>query len=214
MIPLIDYEFSPEAVVIGGGDFPTHPIPLSFLERDLRVVCCDGAAMELFKRGKKPWRIVGDCDSLSSELRQLWPEIVCYDPDQETNDQTKAVTYLQTCGIQKMVLVAATGQREDHTLGNIALLAEYLRTGLSVRLYTDHGVFIPVRGDASFQCPQGTSVSIFSFGTIGMRSEGLVYPLRDFTAWWQGTLNRTATDRFTIYCHGEYLVFLNYAALF
>ena len=30
----------------------------------------------------------------------------------------------------------------------------------------------------------------------------------DFTNWWQGTLNEATSNRFTIQCTGEYLVFL------
>jgi thiamine pyrophosphokinase len=85
-----------------------------------------------------------------------------------------------------------------------------MRQGLDVRIYTDYGVFIPCQDTCSFQCPIGTAISIFSFGTQGMQAEGLRYPLRDFTSWWQGTLNTTDAPTFTIRCKGEYLVYLNY----
>ncbi len=38
----------------------------------------------------------------------------------------------------------------------------------------------------------------------------LVYPLSDFTNWWQGTLNECIGTEFTIEAEGEYLVFLNF----
>jgi hypothetical protein len=37
-----------------------------------------------------------------------------------------------------------------------------------------------------------------------------MYPLYDFTKWWQGTLNRTTAERFTISAKGDYLVFIAY----
>lgn len=199
-----------EALIVGGGDFPTHPIPLQLMQTTERLVCCDGAANEFLVRGMRPWRVVGDCDSLSPDTEKAFADILRFNPDQETNDQTKAVTYLTQKGIHRIGIVAATGRREDHTLGNISLLIEYMRQGLEVHLYTDHGVFIPCRNTNTFECPTGTAVSIFSFGTCNMRAEGLHYPLRDFTNWWQGTLNKTDRPVFTIRCEGEYLVFLNY----
>lgn len=202
--------FRPEAVIVGGGDFPTHPFPLGLIKDTERIVCCDGAANEFLKRGMKPWRVVGDCDSLLPETYTAFTDIVRPNPDQETNDQTKAVTYLVKKGIRHIAIVAATGRREDHTLGNISLLIEYMRQGIEVRMFTDYGVFIPCRNNRSFQCPTGTAVSIFSFGTQGMEAEGLRYPLRDFTTWWQGTLNTVEADSFTIRCKGDYLVYLNY----
>ena len=207
---MISYDFSPQAIVVGGGDFPSHEMPLKMLHDTSMVVCCDGAADEYLAHGLTPWRIVGDGDSLSDDAKSKYHNIIRINPDQETNDQTKAVEYLAAKGIRNIAIVAATGRREDHTLGNISLLIEYLRKGLNVRIYTDYGMMVACSGNQSFQCPKDTAVSIFGFGTEGMKSEGLAYPIRDFSSWWQGTLNKTLTDHFSITCQGEYIVFINY----
>lgn len=60
-----------------------------------------------------------------------------------------------------------------------------------------------------FFCCKGVQVSIFAFGTRGLRGEGLAYPLRDFANWWQGTLNEATGEEFVIRGEGEYLVFIN-----
>lgn len=203
-------DFRPEAVIIDAGTFPTDKIPLRILESSDRIVCCDGAANRYLASGRTPWRIVGDCDSLSPEIRERYASIVRHFPDQETNDQTKSVRYLASKNISRIAILGATGLREDHTLGNLSLLIDYLRDGIEARAYTDFGVFIPICGDMEFHCPEGTQVSIFNFGATGLRAEGLRYPLRDFTSWWQGTLNETTSVTFRIYARGFYLVFINY----
>lgn len=210
MKEIVIADFTPEAVVIGNGDFPVHPTPLSVLDAGAFTVCCDGAAHAFAASGREMDRIVGDGDSMTDALKERFAPIIRINPDQETNDLTKAVTYLYSKGYRKVALLGATGKREDHTLGNISLLMEYLRMGMDVRMYTDHGVFVPVSGDGRFHCPKGRQVSVFGFGTEGMTSEGLCYPLRDFTSWWQGTLNEAAADVFTIRCKGDYLVFITY----
>ena len=207
---MISYEFTPEAVVVGGGDYPTHEKPLAMLHATPRVVCCDGAADEYISHGLTPWRIVGDGDSLSKEAKSRYADIIRINPDQETNDQTKAVEYLASKGIKEIAIVAATGRREDHTLGNISLLIEYLHKGLNVRIFTDYGLMVACRGNQTFKCPKGSAVSIFGFGTQGMQSEGLAYPIRDFTSWWQGTLNKTTQEVFYITCEGDYIVYIGY----
>lgn len=207
---IIEFDFTPQAVIVGGGDFPTHEIPLSILHASPRVVCCDGAADEYLAHGLIPWRIVGDGDSLSTDTKANYRDIIRINPDQETNDQTKAIEYLAQKGITDIAIVAATGRREDHTLGNISLLIEYLRMGLNVRIYTDYGMMVACRGNHSFKCPIGTPISIFGFGTQGMQSEGLAYPIRDFTSWWQGTLNKSTQDLFSITCQGDYIVYIGY----
>ncbi|MDE6271899.1 MAG: thiamine diphosphokinase [Muribaculaceae bacterium] len=205
-------DFWPEAVVVDAGEFPSQETALEMLRRTDRIVCCDGAADRYLLSGRRPWRIVGDCDSISSENRRLHADILRKFPDQDTNDQTKSVRYLYSKGIRKIAILGATGKREDHTLGNISLLIEYLRRGIDARAYTDYGVFIAVNGDREFHCPPGTQISVFNFGASCMSSEGLRWPLRDFRNWWEGTLNETIADSFTIRADGDYLVFLNYSA--
>ena len=172
------------------------------------MVCCDGGADEYIRRGHTPDVIIGDGDSLSDENRRKFGHILHRISDQETNDQTKAVRYLQKRGFRRIAIVGATGKREDHTLGNISLLLDYMKSGMEVRTITDYGVFVPAKDTQTFAAHPGQQISIINFGAKGLQGEGLVYPLSDFTNWWQGTLNEATSDEFTIHCTGEYLVFL------
>ncbi len=203
-------DFHPEAVIVDAGSFPYNKIPLRWLDECDRIVCCDGAANRYLATGRKVWRIVGDCDSLSPEIMEKYGDIVRRFPDQETNDQTKAVSYLKEKGIKRIAIVAATGLREDHTLGNLSLLIDYHKQGIEARAYTDYGVFIPICDDAVLRCEIGTQISIFNFGATGLWAEGLRYPIRDFDSWWQGTLNETISPYVIIRAKGHYLIFINY----
>lgn len=199
-----------EAVILANGEYPTADTPLHILHHTPYVVCCDGSADRYIELGNRPDVIIGDGDSLSEENRTRYADIIIYNPDQETNDQTKAVEYLADRGIKDIAIVGATGKCEDHTIGNIALLVEYMRMGVNVRSYTDYGVFIPCRGDNTFECHAGQKVSIFNISAKNLSCKGLEYPIYDFTAWWQGTLNRCTGSEFTIHAEGEYIVFINY----
>ncbi len=199
-----------DAVVLADGDYPTAGIPRNILASAPYVACCDGAANAYISQGHVPDLIVGDGDSLSAENRRRYGHLLHRIAEQETNDLTKTVSLLAQQGKKHIAILGATGKREDHTLGNISLLIEYLREGLDVRMYTDYGVFIPCRNSVSLNTFPGQKVSIFSFGTEGMRGEGLRYPIRDFSSWWQGTLNESESDAVTIHAMGGYLVFLGY----
>lgn len=205
---MISEHYTPEAVILANGEYPTHVLPLKILEEAKFVVCCDGAANEYILRGHTPDIIIGDGDSLSPENKTRFSDIIHHIADQETNDQTKAVHFLQEKGYQRIAIVGATGKREDHTLGNISLLLDYMKSGMEVRTVTDYGVFIPANGTQTFMSHTGQQISIINFGAKGLKGEGLVYPLSDFTNWWQGTLNEATSNRFTIQGTGEYLVFL------
>ena len=199
-----------DAIILANGDYPFADVPVQLLKEAPYVVCCDGGANEYIEKGYTPDIIIGDGDSLSEENRRLYADLIHHNPDQETNDQTKAIQFLLSQGKKRIAIVGATGKREDHTIGNISLLMEYMRMGAEVRSYTDYGVFVPCKDTCVFECRPGQQVSIFNFTAKGLKSKGLAYPIYDFTSWWQGTLNRCTDASFTIEAEGEYLVFLNY----
>ena len=199
-----------DAVILANGDYPSASTPLQILKEAPYVVCCDGGANEYIAQGHLPNVIIGDGDSLSEENRIKYASIIHRNPDQETNDQTKAIQFLLTQGKKRIAIVGATGKREDHTIGNISLLMDYMRMEINVRMYTDYGVFIPCKDTSVLECRVGQQMSIFNFTAREMKAKGLAYPIYDFTTWWQGTLNTCIDTSVTIEGKGEYLIFLNY----
>lgn len=227
------YSSKGKIVILSGGDYPSHPLPLKLLAEAERIVCCDGAAYELIRHGINPWRIIGDCDSILSPKDEDEQKILeeCRDiirryTGQDDNDQTKAVKYCLDHGFHDLIIVGATGRREDHTLGNISLLLEYLRMGARVEMVTDYGIFIPchdhieldVEIPKDFRCEndteatrrKSTQISVFNISARNLRADGLRYPLYDFGQWWQGTLNEAISPHVRIEGEGEFLVFVNY----
>ena len=199
-----------DAVIVAGGEYPTASQPLEILQSAPFVVCCDGAADRYIATGHVPDAIVGDGDSISKENRCKFAHLLHIIGEQESNDQTKAIRYCMEHGKRHIAIVGATGRREDHTIGNISLLVEYARAGAEVHSFTDHGMFIPCCGTTTHPCRKGQQVSIFSIAAKGFSADGLLYPIYDFTNWWQGTLNECTGEEFTIHAQGEYLLFINY----
>lgn len=200
-----------DAVILAAGDYPVRSALRELLSVHPHVVCCDSAGADFLEReGRAPWAVVGDLDSLPTALRETLAERVVHVAEQETNDLSKAVHYAALQGWRRLVVLGATGRREDHTLGNISLLVEYLREGLDIVMATDHGVFIPCRDKyMSPVLPVSTQVSIFSFGARGLESVGLRYPLHDLRNLWEGTLNETTADSFSVSAEGDFLAFVN-----
>ncbi|HAS83272.1 MAG TPA: thiamine diphosphokinase [Verrucomicrobia bacterium] len=184
-----------KAVILANGAFPTHPLPRSILHEAYPLVCCDGAINRLMIENRIPDVIIGDLDSISPELRQRFGAILIEDPDQETNDLTKAVNWCLRQGIETVSILGATGEREDHTLANIALLARYNRD-IHAEMVTDHGTFRVVYTTCCLPSIPGQQVSLFSMTPeTAITSTGLKYSLNQMCLWelWQGSLNE-ATD--------------------
>lgn len=185
-------------VILADGDFPKHPAAVELLRSASGIVCCDGAAARLIEHGIVPDAIVGDMDSLHEDFQQQYREIIHRDPDQETNDLTKAFEYTLTLSPDKIYILGATGLREDHTLGNISLLVSYSeKTIIPVEMYTDYGKFFSVEGDTEIALKTGDQISLFALDPqTRIISEGLKFPLREviFDSWWKGTLNEASSD--------------------
>ena len=200
-------------VILANGIFPTHKIPLSYIINADRIICCDGACANLVNFGFEPYAIVGDIDSLSDELALRYADRIFRDSNQETNDLTKAVNWCISRGFDDIVIVGATGKREDHTLGNISLLAEYCKYA-NVMMATDTGIFRVYYSSCEIEIFSGQTVSIFSIGDdTEITSTGLKYPLNNtkITNWWTATLNEALSDRiFLNFKSGRIFVFLKF----
>ena len=207
---IISSFFGYDTVILSNGVFPQHSAALSFLQNASHIVCCDGAVDKLIDYGIEPDFIVGDLDSLSQELRQRYNQCLHLDTDQNCNDLTKAVNFCAKRDWNEITIVGATGKREDHSIGNISLLADYA-SYVKVQLITDFGVFVPILKSAQFKSYAGQQVSIFSLSPDTVFTfHGLKYPLcgQTITSWWQGTLNEALGDDFLIEMdHGRALVF-------
>lgn len=206
-------------VILCNGDFPSAPQPLEALTDADHIICCDGAYDALMWHVpdiSTPLTVIGDMDSIAGREGVETIRI----SEQDTNDQTKAFSYARSRWPDADVtILGATGKREDHTLGNISLLADYLESFQSpqrpaLQFLTDYGVFTPINVETiftSFPCQQ---VSIFSM-TPGclITTEGLQYPLnrQPLPRLWQGTLNAALDHHFSVHPHnGTVIVYQTY----
>ena len=199
-------------VIIGDGKFPKSEYPRYLIRTADFIICCDGALKKFLKNAKAifgeerlPDLVIGDMDSLSLPLRQKYADIIIKIDEQEHNDQTKAFTWAigNIENISSICILGATGDREDHTIGNVSLLMEYARRfnldekGISVEMISDHATIFAVTDTFEMDCGIGRRVSIFSpDNSLKIKSEGLEWPVDDvvFDNWWKATLNRAGTD--------------------
>lgn len=189
-----------KTIILADGRFPYGEVPLSYLKDAKTIICCDGAVDGLVDYGLQPDVVVGDMDSISDENKNKFASITHQSDDQETNDLTKAINYCVNAGILEVIILGATGFREDHALGNISLLASYADK-LRVEMVTNHGIFSAIKSSSTLSSFKYQQVSIFCLDShIRLKSKNLQYPIDDviFDSWWKGSLNASLADEFTI----------------
>ena len=201
-----------DIVIICDGSFPRTEYPRYLIRTADFIICCDGALKKFIRNSKAifgterlPDRVIGDMDSLPESLRKKYSDIIVKIDEQEHNDQTKAFRWAieNLEGMESITILGATGQREDHTIGNISLLMEYARmydlegAGIQVQMITDHATVVAVTDTVEMDCCEGRQISIFSpDNTLKIKSEGLRWKTDDvvFDNWWKATLNRAVQD--------------------
>ncbi len=205
---MISVEGSSVTVILADGEAPSHEVPLSFMRNAKKVVVCDGAWRTSVRLGRIPDAVVGDGDSLTSadvaELERLGVPVF-RESEQDTNDLCKAFRFVMRYGTgDRIVILGATGKREDHAIGNIFHLADFAEEYPDIRIVTDTGIFEPLMPPGrewDDHLNVGSPISIFAThpDTI-MASEGLKWPLDGvrFDTLWRGTLNRIVSPHFSV----------------
>lgn len=200
-------------VIICDGTFPKTEYPRYLIRTADHIVCCDGAfrkflrnSMSIFGEERLPDVVVGDMDSLSQSMKEKYSDIIVQIDEQEHNDQTKAFRWVldNLSGVGSIYILGATGEREDHTIGNISLLMEYARTydldamDITLEMVSDHSTIFAITDTYEMECGEGRKVSIFSpDNSLRIKSEGLEWPTDGvvFDNWWKATLNRASQDK-------------------
>jgi thiamine pyrophosphokinase len=144
------------------------------------VIAADGGYNYCKTKKILPDVIIGDFDSLSDipdGIKTVKLPVV-----KDITDTAAAVDYAKD--YDEIHIYGGTGGRVDHTLANIAIIAELSRQGKRAYLYDDGRIITAVTdGYISFNPPEHLPaiISVFSFSDIseGVNEKGLRYALDD-----------------------------------
>lgn len=175
-----------KAVVVAGGDAEASDAN-ELVDADL-VIAADGGAAWLDALGRRPDLLLGDLDSadpgLVERLEAAGTPVERHPTAKDATDAELALDRAVRAGAERVVLIGAlAGERLDHELANLMLLADprwrgrlaelrMVRGGTRVRPL--HG------GDAlALDGPVGSLVTLLPVGgdVAGVRTTGLRYPL-------------------------------------
>ena len=134
-------------VIVCGGDYPGK----SFVEEYCRnadfVIAADRGAQYCRDAGFVPDLIIGDMDSIDPEtlnaLGARGVEVMRASPEKDETDTGLAVNEALARGADCIRILAATGDRPDHTLANIHVLMAPLAKGVDAMMVSPrHDIFL------------------------------------------------------------------------
>ncbi len=107
-------------VIIGGAEIQEYGIISEYLKKDDFFIFCDSGLKHCEKLNVKPDLIVGDFDS--HQKPETDTETIVLPCEKDDTDTVFAVKEALKRGFDNFLIIGVTGQRLDHTLGNISIL--------------------------------------------------------------------------------------------
>jgi thiamine pyrophosphokinase len=152
------------------------------------VIAADSGAMAALELGYVPAFVVGDFDSLSqaalADLERRGSRIVQAPTEKNETDTELAIELALKQGATRITLLGALGgERFDHTLANILLLAGYPDIPIDIADGNARGWLLRGPGETLIEGKRGDVLSLFPLtaSAEGVRTENLYYPLRGET---------------------------------
>jgi len=171
--------------IAGAGEFDERVLPGA----DDFVIAADGGYAALEMREIAPDLIVGDFDSLASDLTKdvLKKSNVIRTPaEKDDTDMMLAVSEALSQGYKDFIINGGLGGRLDHTLANIQTLVYLKKQGARGTLVGRNEFITVIKNEELKLIPdkkRNSTLSIFSAGckAEGITLKGLKYPLTNAT---------------------------------
>jgi thiamine pyrophosphokinase len=212
-IDLLDKQyFNKPFIILANGQYPSHLSALNKLHTAGTIICTDGSANKLLENGLTPNVIIGDMDSTTvdqNSFKGLYVKII----DQDNTDLDKAFEWCKLNNLSPLTVLGTSQLREDHTIGNLILLANY-SDELDINFVTDYFTITCHHGKRSFTSFKQQLVSIVPVEDIqSITTEGLEFPLIDepFPLSSRGISNRATGHQFIITSSGKIWVFRSHS---
>ena len=206
-----DDQFKTPFVLLVNGEFPTHPVPLRFLNSAETIICTDGSADKLLAHGRTPDVIIGDMDSTKlkkDDFKGVWISSL----NQNKTDLQKTLDWCIANNLNDVIVLGAMGKREDHSLGNLHALAEY-SSKIDITFVSNFAVIYSFKGKRTFSSLKGQQISIVAIENVKFISTvGLKYELNNepFPPACNGISNEAESDEFTIETTEPIWLFINH----
>ncbi len=177
------------AIIVANGHVDPDEQYGHLLRFDDLVIGADGGAALARMLGLEPQVVIGDLDSLPPELRTELEsrdcQFVAHSPRKDETDTELAILYALEQGAEEIVLLAAAGDRLDHTLANVFLLALPELAGIRATIISGDSETWLLRGGGQLEIrgQSGDTVTLLAVGqdAVGISTEGLEWPLNDDT---------------------------------
>ncbi len=174
-------------IIFANGELPDLEKARALLRPDDFILCADGGTRHALALNLTPDLVIGDMDSIDKAEWKTLEErnipIELFPRDKNETDLELALNKAIELNPEEIIIAAALGGRTDHTLANIALLADLRHSTFNLQLDdgTEHLLFC--RTQTQVRGRSGDLVSLIPWGNPvhGVQTENLKWQLKDET---------------------------------
>ena len=167
-------------VIIGGAQIKNYNRIISKLNKEDFFIFCDSGLKHQEKLNIQPNLIIGDFDSI--EKPKIDVETIVLPTVKDDTDTFYAVKEALKRGFNEYLLIGVTGNRLDHTLGNLSALLYLYNQGKDAKIIDDYSVRQIVDNDpVIIDKAKYFSLLNISGTATGVNIENAKYPLKDAT---------------------------------
>ncbi|MDI6619085.1 MAG: thiamine diphosphokinase [Clostridiales bacterium] len=171
------------AVVVSHGMIKEFESAREIMKSGDIVICADGGAEYAIRCGITPDVLIGDFDSIDSEIlnkiKNLNCKIIKYPKEKDYTDTELAVNYAVDGGYKSITILGGIGERLDHTLANIFLLLKLAGANIEAKIINEKNVIYVINDKTEICGDIGDTLSLIPVGgdVRGIYTEGLKYKL-------------------------------------
>ncbi len=151
------------------------------------IVCADGGANHSYNMGIIPDYIIGDLDSIYSEIIEFYKlKDVKFEkfPSKKDETDTEICVYLASkLNAKEIDFIGALGGRLDHMIANINLLYYVRNKGIYTKIISEYeDIHIAINEEITINGNIGDTISVIPLNgdAKGVTLENLEYPLNNY----------------------------------
>ncbi len=167
-----------KALIISNGELKNLDIADYSKDADI-VICADGGARHLFNKGLTPDIIIGDLDSIDTDILKQFQELGVslqkHPTHKDKSDTELAIEFAIEKGANDIVLLGATGNRIDHSMANIMLLYRLLNQNINVVIIDSHNEVFITKNVLRLNNKKGCFISIIPLTNSKITLKGFEY---------------------------------------
>ena len=148
------------------------------------LICADGGANTAYKLSLIPDIIIGDLDSIETEVLEFYVKEsipVKKIKRQNDTDVEKCLKYAIQKKYTNVILLGATGNRLDHSFCNLGISLKF-DSRIKVDIIYEKSFLRVYSGKVELDTFSGETISLYGFDNkTKFNSSGLKYPLKDIS---------------------------------